>query len=60
MDINNQLLKELLHKTDVAFKALMEQPGSQELQMAYDQSKHELDCYVGKVRGQLEDRQRIR
>ncbi|NVK58297.1 MAG: hypothetical protein HWE26_22135 [Alteromonadaceae bacterium] len=60
MDINNQRLKELLHKTDIAFQALMEEPGSQALQTAYDQSKQELDYYVGKVRDQLQDRQRIR
>ncbi len=60
MEINNQRLKELLHKTDIAFQALKEAPGSLELQTAYDQSKQELDFYVGKVRNQLQDRQRVR
>ncbi|GGF73431.1 hypothetical protein [Alteromonas lipolytica] len=56
MDVNNQLLKELLHKTDTAFQALMDEPGSSELQSAYDEAKLELDRYVVKFREQLQYR----
>ena len=34
MDVNNQLLKELLHKTDIAFRALLDEPASLERQSA--------------------------
>lgn len=56
MDVNNQLLKELLHKTDIAFRALMDEPGSAELQSAYDEAKMELDRYVVKFREKLQFR----
>ena len=42
MDVNNQLLKELLHKTDIAFRALMDEPASSERQSAYDEAKWNL------------------
>lgn len=56
MDVNNQLLKELLHKTDIAFRALMDEPGCSERQSAYDETKMELDRYVVKFREQLQYR----
>lgn len=56
MDIKNQLLKELLHKTDIAFRALMDEPASSERQSAYDEAKMELDRYVVKFREQLQYR----
>ena len=56
MDVNNQLLKELLHKTDIAFRALMDEPASSERQLAYDEAKMELDRYVVKFREQLQYR----
>lgn len=60
MDSNNQQLKELLEKTDHAFQALMDEPGSSELQSAYDEAKQELDHYVVKFREQLQYRQKSR
>ncbi|WP_296052752.1 hypothetical protein [uncultured Alteromonas sp.] len=56
MDVNNQLLKELLHKTDIAFRALLDEPASLERQSAYDEAKIELDRYVVKFREQLQFR----
>lgn len=56
MDINNQLLRNLLTKTDDAFNALMEEPGSSQLQSAYDDAKHELDNYITKFKTQLQQR----
>ena len=56
MDVNNQLLKELLHKTDIAYRALMDEPASSERQSAYDEAKMELDRYVVKFREQLQYR----
>lgn len=56
MDVNNQLLKELFRKTDVAFRALMDEPASSERQSAYEEAKIELDRYVVKFRQQLQSR----
>jgi len=56
MDVNNQLLKELLHKIDIAFRALMDEPACSERQSAYDEAKMELDRYVVKFREQLQYR----
>ncbi|HBY39919.1 MAG TPA: hypothetical protein DEH24_10905 [Alteromonas sp.] len=60
MDVNNQLLKELLHKTDIAFEALRADPASEELQMAYDEAKQALDNYVTSAKEHLMFRQRQR
>lgn len=60
MDINNQLLRDLLVKTDEAFNALMEDPSSAQLQLAYDEAKHDLDHYVVQFKYQLQQKQRQR
>lgn len=56
MDESNRYLKNLLDKTDGAFKALMEDPGSPERTRAYDQAKVELDAYVSSLRSTLNQR----
>ncbi|TPV56891.1 hypothetical protein FJ444_14130 [Aestuariibacter sp. GS-14] len=60
MDVNNQLLKELLHKTDIAFEALREDPGSEECQLAYDEAKQALDSYITTVKELLQVKHRYR
>ncbi|GGW92981.1 hypothetical protein [Alteromonas halophila] len=56
MDVSNQHLKELLEKTDNAFKALMQAPDSTELNQAYDRAKLDLDSYVSSLRHTLNQR----
>ncbi len=50
MDDTNQHLKHLLKQTDIAFKALMNDPGSLNLNEQYEQAKHELDCYTASLK----------
>lgn len=56
MDASNQHLSNLLKQTDLAFKALMQQPESRELSEAYDKAKLELDSYVSSLRSTLNQR----
>ncbi|CAD5261350.1 conserved hypothetical protein [Alteromonas sp. 38] len=59
MDDSNQHLKDLLSQTDLAFKALMRQPGSSELSNAYDNAKAELDAYMKSLRNTLSQRKQL-
>lgn len=59
MDENNQHLKRLLEQTDVAFKALMQEPNSSTLNAAYDNAKSELDRYMVSLRNTLAQRQQM-
>ncbi|GAB5381460.1 hypothetical protein [Aliiglaciecola sp. M165] len=56
MDVNNQQLSKLLDKTDVAFKQLMQNPGSAEFNDAYEHAKQDLDVYLSELREQLKQR----
>ncbi len=60
MDVSNEHLKNLLERTDTAFNALREQPGSAELSIAYEQARLELDNYVATLRNTLNQRQHQR
>ena len=56
MDASNEHLSHLIKQTDHAFKALMQEPGSRELNQAYDKAKLELDSYVSSLRNTLNQR----
>ncbi|GEA12546.1 hypothetical protein [Alteromonas sp. KUL49] len=60
MENSNIHLKSLLLKTDIAFKALMQEPSSVELNEAYEQAKTELDTYMVSLRNSLTQRQKLR
>lgn len=59
MDVNNETLKRLLHKTDEAFQALMENPASNELNQAYEDAKAALDSYLADMKSTLEKRYKM-
>ena len=56
MDVNNARLRCLLNRTDEAFKQLLNQPESNELNNAYESAKSELDQYVNQLKVQVSDR----
>lgn len=56
MEDSNLHLKMLLSNTDMAFKALMREPGSEALNNAYEKAKEELDDYMVSLRHSLEKR----
>ena len=56
MDVSNEHLKTLLDQTDKAFKALLRDPDSHELNNQYEQAKRELNDYMVNVRKRLGDR----
>ncbi|MCW8091718.1 hypothetical protein [Alteromonas sp. ASW11-130] len=56
MDVQNEQLKCLLERTDSAFKALMQEPGSIERNTDYEKAKQELDSYVASLRSTLAKR----
>ncbi len=56
MDVNNERLKLLLHQTDNAFEALMQEPDSAARNYAYESAKQELDTYIASVRKTLTQR----
>ena len=56
MDVENKRLEALLDKTDRAFKLLLEQPDSLELNTAYEDAKVELDEYLQDIRSHLKKR----
>ncbi|MBU3021427.1 hypothetical protein [Aestuariibacter sp. A3R04] len=58
MDVSNEHLKALLEKTDLAFQALLREPDSEELNLAYEEAKAELDSYISSVRQRLSQRNR--
>lgn len=55
MDINNAHLKKLIDNTDEAFKQLMREPGSSELNDAYESAKVALNNYLSSVRRSVEN-----
>lgn len=55
MDVSNEHLRHLLERTDEAFRALMEEPSSDDLNDAYEQAKEELDHYVTTIKASLSD-----
>jgi len=57
IDISNQHLKVLLHKTDIAFQALMQHPEATELSDAYDKAKADLDAYTTSMKQAVSQRQ---
>lgn len=56
MDVNNQQLNRLLDKTDVAFKKLLQNPGSTEFNDEYEHARQDLDIYLNELREQLKQR----
>ncbi|NMH59765.1 hypothetical protein [Alteromonas ponticola] len=56
MDVPNQHLKCLLERTDIAFKALLQEPDSVERNLAYEDAKKELDVFVSNLRSSLAQR----
>ena len=56
MDISNEHLKSLLEQTDLAFKKLLREPDSIELNNKYEQAKQELNSYMVNVRQRLDQR----
>lgn len=56
MDVENKQLEALLDKTDRAFKDLLEQPDSHELNCAYEDAKNELSEYLHNIRSNLNKR----
>lgn len=60
MDVNNTHLKRLIDKTDDAFKRLMREPSSHDLNDAYEEAKDELNRYLVSVRECAQMSQRTR
>jgi hypothetical protein len=56
MDVSNEHLKVLLDQTDRAFKALLRDPDSHELNSQYEHAKAELNDYIVNIRKRLGDR----
>ncbi|MCW8107492.1 hypothetical protein OPS25_03110 [Alteromonas ponticola] len=56
MDVQNEHLKSLLDRTDLAFKALMQEPSSIERNSNYEDAKRELDSFVARLRSILAKR----
>ncbi|WP_100643841.1 hypothetical protein [Alteromonas facilis] len=50
MDVNNSYLKQLIDQTDEAFKQLIKDPASDELNCAYEDAKHQLERYLVSIR----------
>lgn len=55
MDVSNDHLKQLLEQTDTAFKALLKEPNSYELNDRYERAKDALNAYVMRAKVQLND-----
>lgn len=56
MDVSNKTLETLLDKTDRAFKRLLEQPESTELNNAYEHAKLELNSFLRAMREDMRKR----
>lgn len=56
MDVNNEQLKMLINETDKAFKLLLRDPDSIDLNDKYEQAKRELNEYVVCLRKRLGER----
>lgn len=56
MDVGNEHLKMLINETDKAFKLLLRDPDSADLNDKYEQAKRELNEYVLCIRKRLGDR----
>ena len=52
MDVNNTHLRKLIDKTDEAFKSLLKNPASDDLNSAYENAKTELDNNVSSIKKQ--------
>lgn len=50
MDVNNTHLRSLIDKTDEAFKRLLKEPASNDLNNAYESAKTELDRYITELK----------
>ncbi|BFT31346.1 hypothetical protein D210916BOD24_25220 [Alteromonas sp. D210916BOD_24] len=53
MDDSNKHLKHLIKQTDLAFNALMRDPGSMSLNAQYEKAKLELDSYTSLLKHTL-------
>ena len=60
MDVNNAHLKQLIDNTDDAFKRLMREPSSHDLNDAYEEAKEALDRYLVSVRESTQSKSRQR
>lgn len=56
MDLENRELDVLMAKTDLAFKQVMKNPNSCELNDAYESAKHALDDYLANMKDSLKKR----
>lgn len=56
MDLESRELDTLLAETDFAFKQVMQNPDSGELNAAYDAAKRELDSYLANMKTSLKKR----
>jgi len=52
MDVNNAHLRSLIDRTDEAFKQLLKEPASNDLNNAYELAKTELDQYISELKVQ--------
>lgn len=50
MDVNNAHLRALIDRTDEAFKQLLKEPSSNDLNSAYESAKIELDQYISMLK----------
>ncbi|MCV2883733.1 hypothetical protein OE749_03325 [Aestuariibacter sp. AA17] len=50
MDVEHKTLDMLLKKTDMAFKELLKNPDSPELNQAYESAKNELNSHLQEMR----------
>ncbi|MBT0585264.1 hypothetical protein [Alteromonas oceanisediminis] len=50
MDVNNAYLRDLIDRTDSAFKSLLKDPNSHDLQDAYEAAKRDLNQYISSVK----------
>ena len=57
MDVNNAHLRNLIDKTDEAFKRLLKEPASNDLNNAYELAKTELDQYISALKVNDSDRE---
>ena len=58
MDVEHKTLDTLLKKTDGAFKALLQDPDSAELNSAYEEAKDELNNYLNNMRTSMREKYR--
>lgn len=56
MDETNKHLKVLLERTDSAFRALMQEPDSEQRSLAYEDAKSELQNFITSLKSSLTQR----